>query len=473
MKDKVSIHWFRQDLRLNDNPSLNYLSNKSSSVVCVYIYDNINCDRELGSASKIWLHHSLNSLNSDLNGKLIILKGDPLEEIDKLRNFFDIQEITWNRCYEPWSIKRDAKIKEYFKDIFPVKSFNGLLLWEPWNILKDNGTPYKVFTPYYKRGCLANTSPAKPQTYVPNFSNHNFKDTRPDSLGLLTGKIWEKKIHANWEISELSGLNLMKSFFSSKLNNYAEGRNFPSKKNVSRLSPYIHWGQLSVNTLWNEAEKLESKGNDINLEIFKSELAWREFAYYLLYHCPKLSKENLQTKFDKFPWKKNTDFFNSWIKGKTGYPIIDAGMRELYQTGYMHNRVRMIVGSFLVKNLLIDWRDGENWFWDCLFDASPASNPASWQWVSGTGTDSAPYFRIFNPITQGKKFDPKGEYIKKFVPELKNLPDKYIFSPWETPDEIQKKVKVFLGKDYPAPLVDIKESRERALLAFTSIKQTN
>ena len=263
----------------------------------------------------------------------------------------------------------------------------------------------------------------------------------------------------------------MESFFKNGVSDYTQGRNFPSKKNVSRLSPYIHWGQISVNTLWYNAIKTLTKINSNNVEVFMSELGWREFAYYLLFHCPKLQTENLQNKFDRFPWNNDERLYKAWINGKTGYPIIDAGMRELWQTGYMHNRVRMIVGSFLVKNLLNDWRRGEAWFWDCLFDASTASNSASWQWVAGTGTDSTPYFRIFNPITQSQKFDPDGAYIRKFIPEIKKLPNKYIFCPWETPNDLQEELSTIVGKDYPEPIVEIKKSRELALNAFASIKK--
>ena len=263
----------------------------------------------------------------------------------------------------------------------------------------------------------------------------------------------------------------MENFFLEGIGDYTEGRNFPSKKNVSRLSPYINWGQISVNTLWHEATKIEPKFQNNSIDIFKSELGWREFAFYLLYHFPNLQTENLQTKFNKFPWVQNEKFYESWILGRTGYPIVDAGMRELWQTGYMHNRTRMIVGSFLVKNLLNDWRKGETWFWDCLFDASVASNSASWQWVAGTGSDSAPYFRIFNPITQSKNFDPDGTYIRKFIPEISKLPNKYIFTPWETPNSIQNEFNTIIGSDYPNPVIELKKSRELALAAFASIKK--
>ena len=471
MKNKVSIHWFRQDLRIQDNPSLNYLTKNYDNIVCVFILDEINCDRIIGSASKVWLYNALKDLNQQLNGNLIFLFGDPLKVLDKLTKFFDVEEISWNRCYEPWIINRDKKIKEYFKKKIKVNSFNGLLLWEPWEVLKDNGTPYKVFTPYYKRGCLSKPQPREPKKTNLKIYDHNFIKTSLKDLKLIKNKEWEEKILKNWKISELDAKNIMESFFKNGVSDYTEGRNFPSKNNVSRLSPYIHWGQISVNTLWYNAIKTLTKMNSNNVEVFMSELGWREFAYYLLFHCPKLQTENLQNKFDRFPWNNDERLYKAWINGKTGYPIIDAGMRELWQTGYMHNRVRMIVGSFLVKNLLNDWRRGEAWFWDCLLDASVASNSASWQWVAGTGTDSTPYFRIFNPITQSQKFDPDGLYIRKFIPEIKKLPNKYIFCPWETPNDLQQELSTIIGKDYPKPIVEIKRSRELALNAFASIKK--
>ena len=264
----------------------------------------------------------------------------------------------------------------------------------------------------------------------------------------------------------------MQSFLKNGVQNYSEGRNFPNKKNVSRLSPYLHWGQISPNSLWYEVNNLKNvKDNDV--EVFKSELGWREFAYYLLYHFPYIQRKNLKSNFDDFKWLEDPINFKKWSKGLTGIPIVDAGMRELWKTGYMHNRPRMIVSSFLVKNLLIHWRRGEEWFWDCLFDADAASNSASWQWVAGTGTDSTPYFRIFNPVTQGQKFDPTGEYIRTYVPELKNLPIKFLFSPWECPSEILTNLNFKLGQDYPHPIVDLKESRQRALSTYEQLRKRN
>jgi len=470
MKKKIAIHWFRFDLRISDNPSLNYLSKSYENIVGIYILDNINSDPKLGSASKVWLNASLEYLNKQLDGNLIILKGDPKECIDQLIDFFDVKEISWNRSYEPWIVKRDKDLKTYLKRKVNVNSCNGSLLWEPWEVLKNDGTPYKVFTPFYKRGCLSASPPRKPISEKINFFKHNFSSMKLSDLNLLENKDWETKILSQWNVGEDTSLEIMKSFYLNGVKDYSEGRNFPFKKNVSRLSPYLHWGQISPNILWYELQNLKNvRENDI--EVFKSELGWREFAYYLLYHFPYLQKKNLKSNFDNFQWLDDQINFKKWSRGHTGIPIVDAGMRELWQTGYMHNRPRMIVSSFLVKNLLIHWKRGEEWFWDCLFDADAASNSASWQWVAGTGTDSTPYFRIFNPVTQGQKFDPNGDYIKKYVPELKNLPLKFLFCPWECPLDILKNINFELGKDYPYPIVDLKESRERALSTYNLLRQ--
>ncbi len=472
MKKKIGIHWFRNDLRTIDNPSLNHLSRNYENVLGVYIFDEVNTDPKLGSASKVWLNHSLKYLKKQLNGNLIILKGNPKECFDELINFFDVQEVSWNRCYEPWIIKRDKSLKIYLNEKIKVNSFNGSLLWEPWEILKNDGTPYKVFTPFYKRGCLSAPSPRVPKSEKINFFNHNFRYTDVSDLDLLSNKKWENQILSKWKVGEDSSIEIMQSFLKNGVQNYSEGRNFPIKKNVSRLSPYLHWGQISPNSLWYEVNNLKNvKDNDV--EVFKSELGWREFAYYLLYHFPYIQRKNLKSNFDDFKWLEDPINFKKWSKGLTGIPIVDAGMRELWKTGYMHNRPRMIVSSFLVKNLLIHWRRGEEWFWDCLFDADAASNSASWQWVAGTGTDSTPYFRIFNPVTQGQKFDPTGEYIRTYVPELKNLPLNFLFSPWECPNEILTNLNFKLGQDYPHPIVDLKESRQRALSTYEQLRKRN
>ena len=477
MTVKKSIHWFRQDLRINDNPSLNSAS-QFDTFLPIYILDDVNSGEfSMGAASRWWLHHSLKKLNENLNGKLLIYKGNPSEILKKLVEENEITHISWNRCYEPWRIERDKDIKKELEDKdIKVESFCGSLLWEPWKISKDDGTPYRVFTPYYKKGCLNSYEPRFP-IQAPNLENiysNNVMSDGLDSLSLLPDINWYGGLEDDWNPGEEGAEYNLDKFLKQGLINYKEGRNFPSQEFVSRLSPHLHFGEISPNEVWYRAKTKETtNGIEKSLAHFHSELGWREFSYYLLYHFPDLPKKNFQSKFDIFPWKKNKELLKLWQKGQTGYPIVDAGMRELWQTGYMHNRLRMVVGSFLVKNLLIDWREGEKWFWDCLVDADLASNSASWQWVAGSGADAAPYFRIFNPITQGLKFDPEGHYTKKYVPELSNMPSKYLFNPWEAPKEVLESAGVELGKNYPEPIVDLKISRDIALEAFATTKKDN
>ena len=283
--------------------------------------------------------------------------------------------------------------------------------------------------------------------------------------------MWHEKLSDQWDIGEIAANKKLSDFVEDGLMNYKEGRNFPAQKNVSRLSPHLHFGEISPNQIWYRIEQISDPNySEKDLSHFKSEIGWREFSYSLLYHNRNLQSDNLYKKFDVFPWAENDDHLKKWQSGNTGYPIVDAAMRELWQTGYMHNRSRMIVGSFLVKNLLIHWNHGERWFWDCLLDADMASNSASWQWVAGSGADAAPYFRIFNPVMQGQKFDPDGAYTKKFIPELKDVPVKYLFNPWEAPKSILDKAGVELGLDYPMPIVNMQDSRDRALQAFDTIR---
>ena len=470
MSNDINILWFRKDLRLMDNPAL-VEANLNAEIIPIFILDDTNPEEnKMGAASKVWLYHSLKSLNISLQKKINFYSGDPVKIISELINNYNINGVYWNRCYEPWEIRRDKKIKDLLKiKKVKAKSFNGSLIREPWEVLKEDQTPYKVFTALYKKAYLNSDIKVEvinEPTKI-NYSTKIFSSNTLDTLKLLPNLSWVDNIIKHWQVGEKNAHLKMTEFFKKGIDDYKEGRNFPFKKNVSRLSPHIHFGEISPKQLWVKAKSI---GSNKNTEHFVSEICWREFSYYLLYHFPNLPKDNLQKKFNNFPWKENNYYFDSWKKGKTGYPIIDAGMRELYETGYMHNRVRMIVASFLVKNLLIHWHKGERWFWDCLFDADLANNSASWQWVAGSGADAAPYFRIFNPVTQGIKFDVDGQYTKQYVPELKDMPNKYLFSPWEAPDDVLNKANVVLGGNYPKPIIDIKESREKALYSFSLIK---
>ena len=288
-----------------------------------------------------------------------------------------------------------------------------------------------------------------------------------EELRLLPKPRWDKTLEPHWTIGEANAGERLSHFLKTGLPYYKEGRNFPAKPYVSRLSPHLRFGEISPNQVWWAARSL---GEDKNIDHFCFELGWREFSYSLLYHNPDLPWKNLQSKFDCFPWKEDSAALNAWRRGQTGIPLVDGGMRELWLTGYMHNRVRMIVGSFLVKNLLLHWRHGERWFWDCLVDADLANNSASWQWIAGCGADAVPYFRIFNPVAQGQKFDPNGEYVRRFVPEISALPDAYLFCPWQASPEVRKTAGVILGETYPEPIVDLAGSRERALRFFDSLR---
>lgn len=472
MSKSIIIHWFRKDLRTADNPAF-FQASELGTILPIYILDNVNAgDHDLGGASRWWLHHSLVSLNESLNGLLSVYVGEPKKILIDLISQQNVKAIFWNRCYEPWQIARDMQIKNELNKLnIEVQSFNGSLLWEPWEILKSDNTPYKVFTPYFRKGCLNATPPRQPLPKPTNLKyqsdiNNNMSI---DDLELLPKIRWDKQLKPHWKIGEKHAQKKLDKFLDNGLNNYKERRDFPAKDYTSRISPHLHFGEISPNQIWYSAKSIED--ND-DLDHFLSELGWREFSYYLLYHFPELPRKNLQTKFDKFPWKKNLNALKKWQQGQTGYPLVDAGMRELWQTGFMHNRIRMIVGSFLVKNLLLHWHHGEEWFWDCLVDADLASNSASWQWIAGCGADAAPYFRIFNPITQGHKFDPDGTYTKRYIPELKKLPGKYLFSPWEAPNDVLLNAEVILGENYPAPIVELKFSRERALEAYQSLRIT-
>ncbi len=460
-----------QDLRIEDNPALFNAAN-SGIVFPVYIVDDINSGQNfMGSASRVWLNYALVSLNKSLNNNLALYMGDSKKILKKITEKYGISEVYFNRLYEPWQVELQRYVSKMLNDSgIVVKSYNASLLWEPSDILKSDNTAYKLFTPYYKKGCLGSgrTREVMPRPKEIKFLDieHKFKI---EDMGLLPKHPWHKKIIDAWDISEEGAHNKFLRFLNNGINGYRIYRNFPAKNNISGLSAYLHFGQISPNYIWHVVRSNDVLAPKDDVEHFCSELGWREFSYYLLHHYPNLPNENLNVKFDHFPWEINIDNLHRWKKGSTGIPIVDAGMRQLWDTGYMHNRVRMIVASFLVKNLLIHWKEGERWFWDCLIDADLANNNASWQWVAGCGADAAPYFRIFNPVLQSKKFDPKGTYIKKYVPELNKLDNKYLFSPWDASEDILLAAGITLDKDYPRPIVDLSSSRNYALSAFAKI----
>ena len=433
--------WFRQDLRLNDNPALLEAA-RSGAVIPLFIYDeeSENPDK-MGASSRLWLYHSLKALNASLGGKLVLRMGRPDKILRELLAGADC--VFWNRCYEPSVISRDQKLKAEFGT--RAKSFNANLLWEPWEVRKADGTPYRVFTPFYKKGCLQAPAPRKPLA-APQLEIVDYPHNETiDDLNLLQNRPWENDVIRHWRPGENGAWLRLERFLSEGLSHYAKGRDVPSQPWVTRLSPYLHFGEISPHQIWSA---LDDFSQDDNVEKLRAELAWREFSYHLLYHFPHITRRNFQDKFANFPWEYDEARLRLWQKGQTGIPIVDAGMRELWHTGYMHNRVRMIVASFLTKNLRLHWRHGFEWFWDTLVDADLANNAASWQWVAGTGADAAPYFRVFNPVLQAKKFDPNGAYIRAWVPELAKADENSLFAPWEKGGV----------KGYTAPIVDLAQS---------------
>jgi deoxyribodipyrimidine photo-lyase len=474
MDQSPAIVWFRQDLRLNDNPALAAAAASGRPILPVYVLDDESAGEfRRGAASRWWLHRSLDALNRSLEDQMLFLAGDAAAILPRLVRESGARAVYWNRCYEPWRIDRDRRIKANLEGIdVDVETFNASLLFEPWTVLKADGTPYRVFTPFFRKGCLL--SPAQPADPEPaarlgEFAKPPLKGAL-DDLALIPPIGWYESFAETWSPGEAGAREKLDAFMDIGIRNYKEGRNYPDLPHVSRLSPHLHFGEISPREVWHAGNLAKaSQALETDADHFQSELGWREFSYYLLYHFPQLPRSNLQSKFDAFPWVEDPEALAAWQRGSTGVPIVDAGMRELWNTGYMHNRVRMIVASFLVKNLLIHWHHGERWFWDTLLDADLANNSASWQWVAGCGADAAPYFRIFNPVTQGHRFDPDGAYVKRFVPELSALPAKHLHAPWEAPESLLKDAGIVLGEHYPEPIVDLKDSRERALEAFRSL----
>ena len=462
------ICWFRQDLRLGDNPALVAAHRTGRAILPLYVLDDESAEQwAMGGASRWWLHQSLGALDRRLDGALCCLKGRADLLLLKLVRETGATAVYVNRCNEPWRIVRDARIAAALAaDGISWHEFHGSTLFDPERVVKADGEPYRVFTPFYRRGCLQQSEPPReplPRPRSLRLHDHG-RGFSVDNLGLMPTIAWYRGMANEWEVGEQGALRRLDRFVESGLPGYKEGRNFPARRHVSRLSPHLHFGEISPNQVWYGA--LQRSGDirlEADIESFLSELGWREFSHYLLRHWPTLPERNLQTKFDRFSWATDAHDLAAWQSGRTGYPIIDAGMRELWQTGYMHNRVRMIVGSFLVKNLLLDWRLGQAWFWDTLVDADLANNSASWQWVAGCGADAAPYFRIFNPVTQGQKFDPDGSYVRRFVPELAELAAEVVHRPWSGPASERRAL------DYPEPIVDLRQSRERALAVFREI----
>ncbi len=473
------IVWFRQDLRITDNPALAAAAQSGHPIRALYVLDEDSDGiRAHGGASRWWLYNSLESLTDGLLTRGLTLtrrRGPAANVIADLIEETGASAVYWNRCYEPWAVARDTAIKEQLKERgVEAESFNGSLLLEPWQIKTGQGGPYKVFTPFWKqlRDIYRLPGAVDISDDLPCAT-----DVRSDDLadwGLLpTAPDWADGIRAAWTVGEDAARDLLADFLDGPVADYPDDRNRPDRVGTSRLSPYLHWGEIGPDQVWRAAVPLLDKGGATarGAESLLRELAWRDFNHHLVFHFPEIATENWKSQFNDFPWRDDPEGLAAWQQGCTGYPIVDAGMRELWHTGWMHNRVRMVVGSFLIKDLLVHWRDGEAWFWDTLVDADLANNAGNWQWVAGSGADASPFFRIFNPITQGEKFDPEGDYVRRWVPELGNVPAKWIHKPWDAPEEVRFQAGVRLGEDYPEPRVDHRVARDRALAAYKSLRE--
>ncbi|MCS6884285.1 MAG: deoxyribodipyrimidine photo-lyase [Acidobacteriota bacterium] len=468
----TAIVWFRLDLRLDDNPALAAAA-AYEDVVPIFIWSpEEEGTWAPGAASRWWLHQSLVSLDQHLKKlgiSLIVRRGKALEELLEVVKETGAQAVFWNRRYEPAIIERDKTVKSALLELgLRVETFNGSLLYEPWEVSTTSGQPFQVFTPFWK-ACLKLRDTVTTVEAPKMLSNrHKLCSLSLKELNLEPTIDWTEGIRSSWTPGIDGAVARLRAFIN-KVASYALDRDRPDLDATSSLSPHLHFGEISVRRVFQAVTATDWPRKGSGQEVYLKELGWREFAYHLLYHFPYTIHRPLRQEFESFPWKQNAVLFKAWCRGKTGYPLVDAGMRQLWRTGWMHNRVRMIVASFLVKDLLIGWQEGAKWFWDTLVDADLASNTLGWQWTAGCGADAAPYFRIFNPILQGEKFDPEGKYVRRWVPELARLPNEFIHRPWEAPAEVLAAASVKLGHDYPYPIVDHFAARERALAALAEI----
>ena len=465
-----ALVWLRRDLRLNDNPALAQAISDGYRPLLVYIHDeNEAGEWAPGAASKVWLHHSLLSLQQNIaerGGRLLLAKGNSQQELHRLQLETQAEALYFSNLYEPALRARDDAVAELFDQRgLAVYRSNSGLLFEPWQIQTGGGTPYKVFTPFWRNAsaqlALRNVFSC-PET-LPDWPT--LESLSVEQLNLLPAKPWHSQFWEYWQPGEAGAEEMLEIFCDGAVNGYREQRNLPDRTGTSKLSPHLHFGEISPHQIWRRIAALpgdESLAGD--LTHFRSELGWREFSAHLLHHFPQSGNENLNPNFRYFQWQTpDPELLQRWQKGRTGIPIVDAGMRELWHTGWMHNRVRMIVASFLCKNLRYHWLHGARWFWDTLLDADLANNSQGWQWTAGTGCDAAPYFRIFNPVTQAERFDASARYIKKWVPELTGMPVPHVFAPWQKPDILK-----LHAPDYPVrPMVDLSISRQLALEAYS------
>lgn len=468
------ILWFRRDLRLADNPALNAAAATGRPIVPVFILDPRAEGRVPGAAALWWLDKSLRSLDAALRNRgarLILRRGDSEAELRRLIAETGAETVCLNRLFEPEAWTRDADIAHGLREEdVEVRGFNATLLCRPGGVRTGEGRPYRVFTPFMK-ALLA-------QAQAPDHTTGPRRIETP--AGIESERLDDWNLHPSspdWSTGfegtpgEAGAEAALEAFMEHGLTDYAEGRDRPGIAATSRLSPHLHRGEISP---WRAVQRVreaaaEGRAPSAQAEKFVTEIAWREFSAHLLHDFPTLPDTAFRAEFDTMPWRDDSEALRAWKRGRTGYPLVDAGMRQLWATGWMHNRVRMVVASFLVKHLMIDWRAGEAWFWDTLVDAGLASNVQNWQWVAGSGADAAPYFRIFNPVTQGRKFDADGAYVRRWVPELARLPDRWLHAPWTAPAELLAEAGVRLGSNYPRPIVDHDQARARALDALKGV----
>jgi deoxyribodipyrimidine photo-lyase len=472
------ILWFRQDLRLADNPALAAAVASGRPLLPLYILDEATPGlRPMGGASRWWLAGSLESLSAALakrGAALVMGRGAAAEVLDALIAETGAAAVHWNRCYEPGAIARDKAIKARLQDRgIAAESHNGALLAEPWTVKTGSGGPFKVFTPFWQalRRDLRRDPPLPAPKRIPGLGQECASDPLASWNLRPSSPDWAAGLREAWTPGERSAKERLKRFVDESSAIYASERDRPDREGTARLSPHLHWGEISPRQVWRTIESRAAAGNlpDAQATAFLRQLAWREFSHHLLFHWPDLPDKPWQPAFASFPWRKDPALLAAWQRGRTGYPLVDAAMRELRVTGWMHNRVRMVAASFLVKHLLQPWRAGEAWFWDTLVDADLAQNAANWQWVAGSGADAAPYFRIFNPVLQGQRFDAQGRYVRRWLPALARLPDRFIHAPWRAPADVLAAAGITLGRDYPPPIVDHDEARQRALAAYQAI----
>ncbi|MCG6859223.1 MAG: DNA photolyase family protein [Salaquimonas sp.] len=472
--DTPVIVWLRTDLRVADNPALHHATATSAPILPLYVHDTQSKGlRAPGAAQNWFLHHALAGLNdrlTRLGTPLVTAKGAASPVLDRLIAQTGASAVYWNRRHVPAEFELDRAIEDRLKQGgIKVETFRAGLLHEPSHVLSASGQSFKVFTPFWRafQRTITPRAPCPAPKRIQGFAGAP-QSLPLDELGLLPTKPdWAGGLRETWRADEDAAHDVLDEFNRHGLAGYAERRDYPGESHVSRLSPYLRWGVISPYQVWHAVRS--AGGTQADEEKFLQEIAWREFWYQLLAHFPDLASRNFHEKFDHYPWVGDSPHLETWKMGKTGYPIVDAGMRQLWETGYMHNRVRMITASFLVKHLMVHWQIGEKWFWDTLIDGDPASNPASWQWVAGSGADGQPFFRIFNPVTQAERFDPSGAYVRRFVPEIAALPDRHLHAPWLAPENVLEQCGIRLGETYPWPVVDHKKARECALRAFRQL----